>query len=215
MTLNGILSIKRTMLSRTLPYNKEENPEIVPLDELLGIDILPFKMTKLVMLEVAYMAQMLSSYEEATEELRKKLGYEISRTLVRKVAIFVGNLAYQNDLKKALETEKNMVNSIDESKEKIEGELYILVDGAALNTRIQDKNGSTWRENKLGMSFASVNIIKRGLSEKSGNIITKKEYTAFIGSAEEFAKFVYQIAINQGYGKYETTILLGDRSYLD
>jgi hypothetical protein len=211
MTLNGILIIWRTILIRTLPYDKEtETFEIIPLDELLGIDKLPFKMTKLVMIEVAYMAQMLNSYEEATIELQKKLGYEISCTLVRQVTIFVGLLVYQNDLRKAVYLEENMINSIPDIKEKIKGELNILIDGAAVNTRVQDKNGSTWRENKLGMSFASVNVIKRGHSEKSGNIITKKEYTAYIGSAEEFAKFLYLIAINQGYGKYETTNVLGD-----
>ena len=80
--MNGILIIKRTILMKTvIGSRKKKIEEIVPLDELLGIDVLPFKMTKLVMLEVAYMAQMLSSYEEATEELKKKLGYEISRTL--------------------------------------------------------------------------------------------------------------------------------------
>ena len=211
MTLNGILTINRTILNRTLPFNNDkENLEVVPLDELLGLDILPFKMTKLVMLEVAYMAQMLPSYKEATSELNKKLGYKISWSLVRDVAIFVGNLVYQEDLRKALTTQNNLVNSIPDIKEKIKGELYILIDGAALNTRIEDKNGSTWRENKLGMSFASINIIKRGKDDKNGHIITKKEYTAFIGSAEDFKKFVYQIAINQGYGTYEKTIVLGD-----
>ena len=210
MTLNGILSIKRTLLCRTLPSDDEYKAEIAPLDELLQIDILPFKMTKSVMLEVAYMAQMLSSYEEATEELRKKLGYDISRTLVRKVAVFVGNLVYQHDLKKALKTERNIMNSMPDIKEKIDADVYILMDGAALNTRIEDKNSSTWRENKLGMSFVSINVIKRGTNAENGYTITKKEYTAFIGSTAEFAKFVYQIAINQGYGKYERTVVLGD-----
>jgi len=211
MTLNGILSIKRTHLSRTLPYNKKtEKAEIVPLDELLQIDKLPFKMTKLVMLEVAYEAQRSNSYREASEELYKKLSYQISISLVRDVTIFIGNLVFQKDLKKALETERNMVNSIPKVKEKIKGVLNIMLDGAALNTRIEDKNGSTWRENKLGMSFASTNVIKRGTKEKNGYTITKKEYTAYIGTAEDFGKFLYQIAINQGYGLYETINVLGD-----
>lgn len=67
------------------------------------------------------------------------------------------------------------------------------MDGAVLNTRIQDKSSSTWRENKLGVSFASINIIKRGNSEKSGKTIRKKEYTAYIGSSDEFAKKIEAI----------------------
>jgi transposase-like protein len=60
------------------------------------------------------------------------------------------------------------------------------------------------------MSFASVNISKRGPGEKSGNIINKKEYTSYIGSSSDFAKFIYQTAVNQGYGIYEKVIVLGD-----
>ena len=54
MTLNGIITIKRTILIQRLnrPDSKDLK-EIVPLDELLQIDILPFKMTKSMMLEVA------------------------------------------------------------------------------------------------------------------------------------------------------------------
>jgi len=60
------------------------------------------------------------------------------------------------------------------------------------------------------MAFVSVRMRKRGNSRKSGHTITKKEYSAYIGSASDFSKFVYQIAINQGYGQYEQTIILGD-----
>lgn len=211
MTLNGILSIKRTLLSRTLPYDvAKEKPEIVPLDELLQIDRLPFKMTKATMLEVAYMGQLMLSYESASIELEKKLGYEISTTLVREVTVYVGEFVYQNDFNIALETQGNLTSSIEYGKKRAKGSLYIMIDGAAINTRVEDKNGSGWRENKLAMSFASINVIKRGSSEKNGYRIIKKEYTAYIGSSTDFAKFVYQIAINQGYGKYEETIILSD-----
>ena len=38
------------------------------------------------------------------------------------------------------------------------GILYLKTYGADLNTRFKDKNGSTWRENKLGLAFSSDNI---------------------------------------------------------
>lgn len=209
MTLNGIITINRTILvQKSNNTTDNTNNEIVPLDELLEIDKLPFKMTKSMILEVSYMGQMLTSYREASEELYRKFGYPISASLVRKVTIFVGNLVFEKDKSIAIDTIKNLTNSISDIKRK--GILYILMDGAAINTRIEDKNGSTWRENKLGVSFASINIMKRGTKSNNGNTIRKKEYTAYIGSAEEFAKFVYQIAINQGYGQYEKTIILSD-----
>ena len=213
MTLNGVLSINRTVLTRTLPFDDSvAKKEIIPMDEFLSLDQLAFKMTKLVMLEVAYEGQRSSSYREASEELSKKLGYKISTSLVRDVTIFVGNIVYQNDLQKALKTEHDRINSTHkvEKGEKKKGILNILMDGATLNTIVKDKKGSTWRENKLGMSFASTNVIKRGTKENNGYTITKKEYTAYVGSVNEFSKFLYQIAINQGYGQYETTNVLGD-----
>ena len=32
--------------------------------------------------------------------------------------------------------------------QKTEGALYIMTDGAAVNTRVEDENGSTWRKTK-------------------------------------------------------------------
>jgi hypothetical protein len=39
-----------------------------------------------------------------------------------------------------------------------DGILYIQTGGAALNTRLKDDAGSTWRENKLGEVFSSKDI---------------------------------------------------------
>jgi len=211
MTINGIVIINRTVLIRTLPYDKNnENYEVIPLDELLQINKLPFKITRSMMLEIVYEAQRASSYDDAAEQIEKHYGYKISKDLVRKVTVLIGNLVYEQDKLKAERTQNNIINSIDNTSPKKDGILYLLTDGAAVNTRIQDENGSTWRENKLGLAFSSDNVIKRGKKENSGYKIIKKEYTSFIGNVEEFGKFFYQIAINQGYGKYKTVIILSD-----
>ena len=39
--------------------------------------------------------------------------------------------------------------------------LYIESDGASVNTRIEDENGSTWKENKLAIFFGDKDIYKR------------------------------------------------------
>jgi hypothetical protein len=38
---------------------------------------------------------------------------------------------------------------------------YIMVDGVAVNTRLEDKQGSGWRENRLGLVFNSGDLRKR------------------------------------------------------
>ena len=128
MTMSGVLTIQRTLLKRTLPYNDQiEKAEIVPLDELLQLDCLPFKMTKLVLLETAYMGQMLNSYSQASVELGKKLGYNISSSLVREVTVFVGKLVYQEDVENALKTQKNLILSQPNSTKLKKGIVYILM----------------------------------------------------------------------------------------
>lgn len=85
------------------------------------------------------------------------------------------------------------------------------MDGAALNTRKKNEDGSTWRENKLGMVFSSNNIYtwKNKKGEKTSRIV-KKEYVSYVGSVDQFKKHLFACAIRNGYGKYETTIILSD-----
>jgi len=91
------------------------------------------------------------------------------------------------------------------------GILYIEADGATLNTRQKDSEGSTWRENKLGMVFSSDNIYfwtdKKGVQQRQ---LRKREYISYIGSANEFRKHLVACAIRNGYGLYEETVVLGD-----
>ena len=92
-------------------------------------------------------------------------------------------------------------------RDKEDNTLYILMDGAAVNTRIQDENGSTWRENKLVMAFTKKDMLKLS---KDTNIITKKEYSSYIGSSENFKKFVLDVAIRAGANKIKKIIILSD-----
>jgi hypothetical protein len=83
-----------------------------------------------------------------------------------------------------------------------------MVDGAAINTRLKDEQGSSWRENKLGLVFSSTDLRTR----KDGvtHDILKKEYMPFLGSAEQFKGYLLESAVRNGYGRYEKTILLSD-----
>ena len=87
------------------------------------------------------------------------------------------------------------------------GKLYIFTDGLQVNTRVEDENGSTWREMKLGLIFYDKDTIKR--ADGSG-IITKKEYISYFGSVIEFKKFLFAAACRAGYGKITEVVLIGD-----
>ena len=82
-----------------------------------------------------------------------------------------------------------------------------MTDGAAVNTRVEDENGSTWRENKTVIAFTSRDMIKR---KDGSHIIVKKEYSALIGSAEAFRGFVLDTALKSGYGQIKEVVVIAD-----
>jgi hypothetical protein len=185
---------------------------IVPLDEYLKIEKLPFKMTADLMLEAAFWGQNQGSYQAAEEAISKVLGISVNDDTVRMVTNAVGLIVHENDCREAEDTYDRLNGGkLVFPNRKKKGILYIEADGAALNTRHKGDNGSTWRENKLGLVFSSDNIHywtdKKGDRQHS---IKKKEYVSYIGSASEFQKHLLACALRNGYGEYEQTVLISD-----
>jgi hypothetical protein len=215
LTTKGKLTISRTVLrpqdsasmKRLLEISNIKS--IAPLDIVLRIDDLPYKMTREMMCEVAFWGQNQSSFKSAALILKKVHGIEISDETVRSITDYVGKIVFEDDKRIANKTYDEILH-IKYSRNK-KGVLYIQTDGAALNTRTKDDAGSTWRENKLGIAFSSDNV--RRTMNKKGEFtckILKKEYTSYVGSVQEFKKHLFACAVRNGYGEYEETVLLGD-----
>ena len=189
---------------------KKENIKcIAPLDIALKIADLPFKMTREMMCDIAFWGQNQSSYKTATEIIEKVYGIKLSIETVRTITDYVGMLIFEEDTKEANKTYGN-TGGIRHAQNK-DGVLYIQSDGSTVNTRTKDKEGSSWRENKLGIVFSSDNMRKK--LNKKGEVtsrILKKEYTSYIGNVGEFKKYLYAAAIRNGYGKYKETVLISD-----
>ena len=180
--------------------------EIVPLDEYLGIDKLPFKMTRQMMAEVAFWGQNQTSFKMAEKIIQKQYGVNITDDQIRKVTYYVGKLVYEEDRRRAEAVFKRL-QDIPYDKDKI-GVLYVMIDGAAINTRTKDESGSSWRENKLGMVFSSQDMRLRRDGEKHD--ILKKEYVSYIGSVNEFKIYLLECAIRNGYGHFAHMVVISD-----
>jgi len=159
------------------------------------------------MVEAAYYGQNQSSFSDASAMLEKALHMEISGETMRKVTEDIGRLVYESDTAKASHILKNMHEITERAEKEKKGTLYIMTDGAAVNTRVKDENGSTWRENKTVIAFTDKDMVKR---KDGSNIIIRKEYSAYIGSAEKFKGYVLNTALNAGYGKTQNVVILGD-----
>jgi hypothetical protein len=71
-------------------------------------------------------------------------------------------------------------------------------------TRIKDEQGSTWRENKLGLVLSSTDLRTR--RDGVTHDIQRKEYVSCIGSVDQFKEYLLECAVRNGYGRYEQTI---------
>ncbi|MDR1147149.1 MAG: hypothetical protein LBK66_00810, partial [Spirochaetaceae bacterium] len=191
----------RTVQQDETARTVQRNREILPLDDYLQISGLPFKMSPEMMAETAFFGVHESSFASAEKMMRKYLPTRISDSLIRKVTEYVGRKTFEEDTRRACPIERNLDKIPDKPDKK--GILYIMVDGATVNTRLKDEQGSSWRENKLGLVFSSTDLRKR----KDGvtHDILKKEYMPCLGSAGNFKKYLLECAVRNGYGRYEQT----------
>lgn len=197
-------------LERELLKKQTGSKSVIPLDDWLGVSKLPFKMSAKAMLEVAFWAQNQGSYQRA-EGILKRGSMKVNDTTIRQVANYVGDFVFNQDTARANDTMTRYERcELPHTKERL-GTIYIETDGAALNTRSKDENGSTWRENKLGEVFTSDDIYswtdKHGKKQRA---LKRREYVSYAGSAENFKKYLFDCAVRNGYGRYSDTVVLSD-----
>jgi hypothetical protein len=197
--------------SRELLLKTTGAKSIVPMDSYLGLSGLPFKITPAAMLKIAYWAQNQSSYRRAEAAIREALRVAVDNDTIRSVTNYVGGMVFRNDCRKAEEAFCKLEAGKLDFPQSAEGVLYIQTDGAALNTRLKDESGSTWRENKLGEVFSSKDI--RYWTDHKGNRrhqILRKEYISYVGSVTEFKKHLLACSLRNGYGRFKETVILSD-----
>jgi hypothetical protein len=155
------------------------------------------------MAETAFWGTHECSFKSAEEMIRRCVPTQITDTLIREVTEYVGRKVFEEDSRRARPIEKNM-DRVPDKPDK-EGILYMMIDGAAINTRKKDENGSSWRENKLGLVFSSADLRTRrdGLTHD----ILRKEYVPYLGSVDRFKEHLFECAVRNGYGRYEQTII--------
>jgi hypothetical protein len=217
VTALGKLSFSRYILVPKNAENKERLRQysgaksVVPMDSYLGLAGLPFKITPAAMLKIAYWAQNQSSYQRAEDAISEALRIRINDDTIRAVTNYVGGIIFQSDCAKAEEAFQSLTGGKLKFEHDSDGVVYILTDGAALNTRAKDELGSSWRENKLGEVFTTKDI--RYWTNSKGerqHQIMKKEYISFVGTAEEFKKHLLACALRNGYGRLKEVVVLGD-----
>lgn len=205
------MSCGKLTISRNMDYCSKCGRLYGQNDDTLGL-IGVHKITRDFLEKVAYAAQMVPGFKNAQEVLYKLAGISISASSVRALSEEVGQGIFEIQKEKAGTAYKSPETAAPAflEKDKLDMALYVLADGSAVNTRVQDEDGSTWREMKLGLTFLDRDIIKR---KDDSAIITKKEYVTYFGSAGEFKKVLYDSAARAGYGRVKKTVVIGDGAH--
>ena len=158
------------------------------------------------MIEIAFWGQNQPSFKKASEILKRNFDIEISVSNILKITEYIGKIVFDYNMEKAKEIWDKRAN-IDISVKVKKGILYIQADGATVNTRIEDENGSTWKENKLGLFFSESDLYKRN---GKANKIINKEFVAYVGSVDTFRILLFAKAIEFRYWEYESIIFISD-----
>ena len=191
----------KTRKDSDLLLKLDKTTAVVPMDHYLKLTDLPFKITATAMLEAAFWAQNQCSYQAAEEALFRSRKIRINDDTIRLITNTIGELVFKKDCEDAETAYNKMTTGNLSFPYNKSGVLYIETDGASINTRYKDNDGSTWRENKLGVVFSSDNIYswhsKRGELQHQ---IQKKEYVSYIGSVEEFQKHLLACALRNVMG---------------
>ena len=178
------------------------------IDKIIGI-YGRHRITKGMTEMTTYMAQLIPSFERASKAIKKVLRIGISPKQIQIVSEEVGRKVFEKDkevAQKAYERPEEAAPRAVAKRQK-EGRLYIMMDGLHVNTRVEDINGSTWREMKLGLIFTDADVITRS---DGNHIITQKEYVSYFGSVNEFKKHVFAAAARAGYGLIKEVVVIGD-----
>jgi hypothetical protein len=157
---------------------------------------------------IAFVAQMIPSFKNARDLLKKIINIDISVSQIQKIASYAGEKVHEKQMEAANNAydKPEMAAPHILEKDKEDCILYIMTDGSQVNTRVKDTDGSTWKEMKLGMVFTDKDL--RTVNKHV--YIDKKEYTAYFGSVSEFKKLLLDTAIRAGYGKINRVVLIGD-----
>lgn len=223
LTTEGEITINRYILrpvdeqSRNKLNNIFHIKGVAPMDEYLGIDRLPFKVTCDMALRIAKIAIKEPSYKDAEARMKEDFGIAISDDRIRDITNFIGDIVDTEDERITRET----IAGYDASQVKAGHRrgrppadaftLYLETDGAMFNTRGKNKEGSSWKENKLALAFRSDKLIT-GIDKEGKPVkrLGEREYITTTAGVDKLRERFLALAIRNGLMDAYSVVILSD-----
>ena len=97
-------------------WETEQIKSIAPVDCVLGIDILPFKVSCKMMCAAAKEAVRARSYSDAKNNIAEKYHINLSAAQIEKITDYIGNLVFDDQVRLAKEAEKSAGIKVDKRR---------------------------------------------------------------------------------------------------
>jgi hypothetical protein len=219
-TTMGKMHLARSVLYPKTPEDRAKLLElegiksVVPLDLLLEIDGMPFRASREFAVEAARIAVSSKSFAEGAKLIKKLYGDGLSAESLREMTAVVGRKLFEHETSRA--SEMYLRKDSLPMQRNVDGTLYFFYDGAFVPMRAETGEVSH-TDCKLAICVKSTDIEpyvdKRGEPQAR---VRHKDHAAFIGSSDDFLKYGYALAVDNGYGRFKQIVVLGDGApYID
>lgn len=199
---------------------------VYPLDEYLGVDGLPFKVTCDMALQIAQKCINAASYEEVAKELTATYGNRpfgnkrhgcLSDDTVRSITDYVAGIVLEAEDQFV----EDMTTGYDPSRIKIGHRpgrpkkepyiIYLQTDGATYPARKEGEINAGNHENKLGVIFTSDTMEE--IVDKEGHVrpkIGEREYVCNVDGVEAHRKHLVATALKYDLEHADAMVIISD-----
>lgn len=219
MTIHGPVKYERTILASPGPaqlgiFSASGRKTVCPLDNYLGVNDLPNKMTLKTMSLCAYVAQESNSYKHAEETLSFHRNLNIDADTIRRVCMNLGKIQFDKLIEEAEEIDQKRKSGDLKFGNAVNDRVYILADGSYLWARFKSEAKKyifAYKETKLAVFFKESDIVRRiAKNGKPVEEITNAYIVPYVGDAEQFFKLLYAALYKNGCCSYTEKIILAD-----
>jgi len=217
-TTEGKVRFKRWCLQAAGPESRGRlleatgSTSVFPLDEHLGVDDLPFRITCEAALAIARAGVSATSYVAASRLLKEHTSIGACASTVQRVTNLVGSLVRAREL----ELVEAAVAAYDPGAMRaghVRGRIprgaltiYMQVDGAMYNT-----TGGGWKEAKLAVCFRSTDLVERvGKDGKAELRLGARDYAGTVEGVEALRRLMVLLAVRNGLEKAHNMVIIGD-----
>jgi hypothetical protein len=236
MTVLGYVSYVRKALIRSdrpgsgSASRPKKEALIFPLDDVLGITKLSFKLTSGAMLEILKRVVATLSYRDACALLRNETSVVVNDVTMRSVTNELGKIVFDKESEEVRSFCERRPDSFpkpqkgpespaaqDQNPEAASSErgkvLYLALSDSRLhlreNSHVKPKVNSSF---KLGLVFSSEHIINLKESGSVSEKIVRKEFVPYLGEAKDFIPYLLYAAGRYAYDNHSEVVILGNGS---